>query len=331
MRQSAAATRRGLRLAAATALVVAGVTHLAPTAVAAPAGIERVGYECQATNPIINSTLEGHYQFYVTAQTDLPERVEAGASVPATDTTLSLTLARDLVDHLYTKMQVRRVRGTSRSDVVLQAVAPGGEVLETRNEKVSGLQADWVPIATGAEITIPASGTVAAVDVPDAAAGNGLIYVQMPKTFYLDSVMDPPVLGSVSDAELECVRQSDDAAARVIGTIAIGDGCSETECPLPAATGGGGNGGGDGGTGAGDGTDPEVIDPVDADDPSDVDSEYAFDDDGDGTDDGTVAAASAETTELPATGSSFGPALAVLLAALVALRLGLAVRLRRHH
>lgn len=324
MRQSAAAARRGLRFAIATALVGAGITQLAPAASAAPAGVERVGYECQATNPIINSTLEGHYQFYVTAETDLPDSVQAGATVPATDTTLTLILSRDLVDHLYTKMEVRRVRGTSRSDVVLQAVAPGGEVLETRNEPVSGLQADWVQIQTGAELTIPAAGTVAAIDVPSTAE-NGLIYVQMPQTFYLDSVMDPPVLGSVSEAELECVRQSDNAAARVIGTIPIGAGCTAVECPLPPASGGGGGGGGGGGTG--DGEDPEVIEPVTPDEETAVDDVYAWDDET--SDDTSVAAASAETTALPATGSSFGPILGAALAVLVALRIGLAVRLRR--
>lgn len=326
MRQSAAAARRGLRFAIATALVGAGVTQVAPAASAAPAGVERVGYECQATNPIINSTLEGHYQFYVTAETDLPDSVQAGATVPATDTTLSLILSRDLVDHLYTKMEVRRVRGTSRSDVVLQAVAPGGEVLETRNEPVSGLQADWVQIRTGAELTIPAAGTVAAIDVPSTAE-NGLIYVQMPQTFFLDSVMDPPVLGSVSEAELKCVRQSDNAAARVIGTIPIGAGCTAVECPLPPAEDDGGGGGGGGG-GTGDGEDPEVIEPVTPDEETAVDDDYAFDENGSG-DDAAVASASAETTALPATGSSFGPLLGAALAVLVALRIGLAVRLRR--
>ncbi|MET0467846.1 MAG: DUF6801 domain-containing protein [Aeromicrobium sp.] len=330
MRQSAAAARRGLRFAVATALVAAGVTHLAPAASAAPAGIDRVGYECQATNPVVNATLEGHYQFYVTARADLPDRVEAGSAVPATATELSLTLSRDLVDHLYTTMKVRRVKGSARSKVDLQAVAPGGEVSATLNPDVSGLVVpDWVQVTPGAEITIVANGTVPEVTVPASAGPNGLVYVQMPKKFYLDSEMDPPVLGSVSEAELECVRQDDSASARVIGTIAIGDGCSESECPLPAGSQGPTDPGED--PGAGDGTDPEVIDPVTTDDPTAVDSEYAFDDDDDSADDGTVAAGSAETTELPATGSSFGPALAALLAALVALRIGLAVRLRRNH
>lgn len=321
MRMLADARRRGLQLAITGAVVAAGVS-MPTTAHAAPAGIDRVGYECQATNPVVNATLEGNYQFYVTARTDLPERVEAGQTVPATDTTLTLTLSEPLVTHLYNKMSVRRVKGSSRSDVTLQAVFPGGEV-ENLSEPVNGLVVpDWVEISPGSEVDIAANGTVDAVAVPDNAP-NGLIYVQMPKVFFLDSHMDPPVLGSVAETELRCERQSDAADARVIGTIAIGDGCPESDCPLadedPGQPGGGGGGGG-----GEAGTEPDVIDPTVPDPETAIsDSDYGWDDGESG------GAVSARTTELPATGSGLGAGLGALFAALVAVRVALAVRTRR--
>lgn len=327
MRLSAFAVRRGINVAFATAIVSAGVTMTAPAANAAPAKIDRVSYKCVATNPIIESTLEGQDQFYVTAETNLPDSVAPGSTVPPTSTKLSLTLSKGLVNQLYGPMKVRRVKGSSRSNVEIQAVAPGGEVIDERSEKVAGLVVpDWVGITQGAEVTIEANGDVAAIDVPDVEAGNGLIYVQMPKTFFLDSQMDPKVLGSVGEAELECVRELDTAAARVIGTIPIGAGCSESECPLPAASGGEGPGGGETGGGDGSGTDPDVIDPVIPADETPID-EYDPDvSDGNAESDGGV---SSETTELPATGSAIGLGLAGLFAALATLRAGMAVRSRR--
>lgn len=332
MRLSAPA-RRGLRGVAAGAVVAAGIVLLPATAQAAEAGIDRVGYECIPSNPLIKSALEKHYQFYVSAKTDLTERVDAGTTVPQTSTKLSLTLSKDLVDHLYNSaMKVRKVKGSSRSDVVLQAVGPGGTLIEERSEKVSGLVVpNWVNLTPGSEVTIDANGTVAEVAVPASDQNKGLIYVQMPKSFFLDSEMDPPVLGSIKEAELKCTRQSDDASARVIGTIDIGDGCSESECPLPKATGGNPGGGDDDDDGSGPATDPEVIDPVIPDDETDIsDSGYTWEDtDGDGVADTQVRSTSAETTSLPATGSPFAAGLAGLFGALVAIRLALAVRARR--
>lgn len=335
MRLSASAARRGINVAFATAIVSAGVTMTAPAAQAATAQIERVGYECQATDTLINSTLEKNYQYYVTAETNLPDKVEPGTQVPATSTSLDLTLSTSLVNQLYNKMGVTRVWGTSTSDVFLQAVAPGGEVITELSKPVKGLKADKPAnenVVPGAEVTIPAQGTVDAIDVPDAPDGNGLIYVQMPKTFMLDSRVDPPVLGGVSEVELKCVRQDDSAAARVIGTIPIGAGCDESECPLPAAAGGGGggNGGGNGGGGTGDGggtgTDPDVIDPGAPAEETPIEEYDPEVSDGSLSDDGDV---SSETTELPATGSALGLGLAGLLAALATLRVGIAVRSRR--
>src|SRR5690606_410399 len=127
MRMPADAARRGVRLALASAVVAAGATFLAPAAQAASVRVERVEYECQALNKVVNSSLQGHYQFFVTAETTLPDVVQAGSTVPATSTTLTLTLSAPLVTHLHdSAMAVERVKGTSTSDVWLQAVFPDG-------------------------------------------------------------------------------------------------------------------------------------------------------------------------------------------------------------
>ena len=98
---------------------------------------------------------------------------------------------------------------------------------------------------------------------------------------------------------------------------------------VPPGTGGTAGGGGTGGGGGGPATDPPVIDPVVPDSETDVsDSGYEWEDtDGDGVPDSP--ATSAETTSLPDTGSPFAAALTWLFAALVAVRLALAVRARR--
>lgn len=328
MRLSAFAVRRGISVAFATGIAAAGVTMIAPTASAADVSIDRVSYKCEATHPIIASSLEGQDQFYVRAETTLPDRVEPGTEVPPTSTKLSLTLSKGLVNQLSGPMKVQRVKGSSTSDVVLQAVVPGGDVIDDRREAVNGLVVpNWVDITPNTEVTIVANGTVDKIAVPDVEPGNGLIYVQMPKTFQLKSEMDPPVLGSVASADLECTRELDTAAARVIGTIPIGDGCSETDCPLPkVSTDVDPNEPGDS---DGDGTDPDVITSVDPDDQTPVDPydpDYGVDDNSESNDSGDV---SSETTELPATGSSLGLVMAGLFAALAALRVGMAVRSRR--
>ncbi len=327
---------RGLRIAAAGALVAAGTVMLSAPAEAVPAKIERVGYTCKATNAVINTSLQGPQQFYVTAETDLPASVSPGDTVPATDTTLTLYLPPKLVNRLMGPMKVTDVKGASTTNVDLQAVAPGGDVIETINAPVKGpngepgpLVKDWVKLVADSEVSIVARGKVDAISVPSAPSGNGLIYVQMPAEFMLHSEMQPPVLDSISEADLRCTRDEATAAARVIGTIKIGAGCSESECPLPAANAAPGNGGGNGGGGGGPATDPPVIDPVVPDAETDVsDSGYEWEDtDGDGVPDSP--ATSAETTSLPDTGSPFAAALAGLFAALVAVRLALAVRARR--
>jgi len=329
---------RGLRIVASGALVAAGTVLLAAPADAAPARLERVGYTCKATNSVINTSLQGPQQFYVTADTDLPASVTPGSTVPATDTTLTLFLPPKLVNRLTGAMKVTDVKGSSTTNVDLQAVAPGGDVIKTVNAPVKGpdgepgpLVKDWVKLVPDTEISIVARGKVDAIPVPEAPEGNGLIYVQMPKEFTLHSEMTPPVIDTIDKADLRCTRDKDTADARVIGTIKIGAGCSEADCPLPAASGGGGNPTPTDGP-AGPGTDPEVIDPVIPDDPTDVsDSGYEWEDtDGDGVPDSpSSTATSAETTSLPDTGSPVATALAGLFAALVAVRLALAVRGRR--
>lgn len=337
--------RRGLRLAVASAVVGGGAIAFSAPAQAVPASIERVPYVCKALNSTIDLSLQGPKQFYVTSQTDLPASVEAGATVPATETSLTLALSTALVDRLYGPMKVRRVKGSSTTKVDLQAVAPGGELVETMSPDVKGpngepgpLVNDWVDLTEGSEVSIVARGRVDAVDVPQAADGNGLIYVQMPLSFTLHSEMDPPVVGSISKADLRCTRGVLNSAGdgvvpdkeqRIIGTIAVGAGCSQTECP-PPPVGSGTETPEDPDVPDGSGTDPEVIDPVNPDDPTDVsDSGYTWEDsDGDGVAD-TTTSVSAETTELPATGSPFAAGLAALFGLLVAIRLALAVRERR--
>ncbi|HPU14407.1 MAG TPA: hypothetical protein PLQ19_11525, partial [Aeromicrobium sp.] len=229
--------QRGLRLAAVVGLLAVGVQLIGVTpASAQDASISRVGYTCKATNPTINQSLQGPQQFYVTAKTTLPTKVTAGSTVPATESELTLFMPPKLVNRMMKNMKVERVKGSSTSDVILQAVGVGGKQIERRAEPVRDLEVkNWVPLVADSEISIVANGNVGAVSVPSAPQGNGLIYVQMPKAFVLHSVMDPPVLDSISEADLNCTRDEDTRAARVIGTIPIGDGCSESECPLPAS------------------------------------------------------------------------------------------------
>lgn len=337
--------RRGLRCAAAGAVVAAGAVSLSSPASAAPAKVDRVPYTCTATNSTIDLSLDGSQQFYVTAETDLPTTVQSGETVPATDTTLTLDLSVKLVNRLMGPMKVTDVKGGSSTKVDLTAVAPGGDVIKAIHETVTGpngesgpLVKDWVKLVKDQEVSIVAQGKVGAIPVPEAPAANGLIYVQTPKSFTLHSEMSPPVIGSIAKADLECKHgtlsgttfTAGAGAERVIGTIPIGAGCSQTDCPVPADTNTDGPGT-DPGTGSGDGTDPEVIDPVNPDDPTDVsDSGYTWEDtDGDGVADTQTTSTSAETTELPATGSPVAAGLAALLAALVAVRLALAIRTRR--
>lgn len=351
MRISAHA-RRGLRLAVASAVVGASAVHLAAPAQAAPASIDRVPYVCKALNNTIDLSLQGPKQFYVTSETDLPASVAPGDTVPATATTLKLALSVPLVDRLHGPMKVRKVKGASTTKVDLQAVAPGGKLIETMSPDVKGpngekgpLVNDWVNLTPGSEVEITARGVVDPVTVPQSEETNGLIYVQMPLTFTLHSEMDPPVVGSISKADLKCTRGVLNAGGtdvvadkeqRIIGTIKVGTGCSEADCPPPpvgSGTGGGGGGGGgdDDDVTPGSGQDPDVIDPPNYDNETDIsDSGYNWEDDDDsngGSD--TVTGVSDTTTELPATGSPFAAGLAGLFGVLLALRLALAVRARR--
>ncbi|MTB89686.1 hypothetical protein H9L21_14080 [Aeromicrobium senzhongii] len=330
MRKSASAVRRGLRFTIATGVVAAGLVQLAPTATAADAKVERVGYTCKATNSVINTSLQGPQQFYVTAETTLPESVQPGETVAATKAKLTLFLPPKLVNRLYGPMKVRQVKGGSTSDTILQAVAPGAGLLETRKEPVRNLVVkNWVDLRPDQEVAIVAEGDVSAVPVPQVDGGNGLIYVQMPPQFVLHSEMNPPVIGAIDKADLNCIRDKSDAASRVIGTIKIGAGCSETECPLPAADANPTNPGGDGDTpGDGSGTDPEVIEPGE---PVPVTQIDGYNDDNYGVSpaDAASGGGSYRTTELPATGSPFGPGLLGVFGALVLARIALVLRSRR--
>ncbi|MFS0883713.1 DUF6801 domain-containing protein [Aeromicrobium sp. 179-A 4D2 NHS] len=342
-----APVRRGLRGLAAGTVVAAGIVSLPAAASAAPAKVERVPYACTATNTTIDLSLDGTQQFYVTAETNLPDRVQPGDTVPATDTTLTLDLSVKLVNRLMGPMKVTDVKGSSTTNVDLKGVAPGGEV-KTINQQVKGpngepgpLVKDWVKLVKDQEVSMVAKGKVDAVPVPEVPDGNGLIYVQTPQSFVLHSEMTPKVVGSIGEADLECVHgtvqagntvKEGDPAERVIGTIALGAGCSETDCPLPADSGTGGPGPTDPGSGDGSGTDPEVIDPVVPDDETVIsDSGYTWEDtDGDGVADTQVpTSTSAETTSLPATGSPVAAGFAGLFGILLAARLALGARARR--
>ncbi|WP_313408494.1 DUF6801 domain-containing protein [Aeromicrobium sp.] len=345
MRPSAS-VRRALRFAVASAVVGASAVHLSAPAQAAPASIDRVPYVCKALNNTIDLSLQGPKQFYVTSETDLPASVQPGDTVPATETTLTLALSTPLVDRLYGPMKVRKVKGSSTTKVDLQAVAPGGELIETMSPVVKGpngepgpLVNDWVNLTPGQEVSIVADGVVDPVTVPQSDQTTGLIYVQMPLTFMLHSEMDPPVVGSIAKADLKCTRGVLNSAGtevvadkehRIIGTIAVGAGCSQTECPPPpVGSGDDTGGGGDDDLPPGSGTDPEVIDPVNPDDETDIDdSGYDWDEDGSDSD-GNTTGVSDETTELPATGSPFAAGLAGLFGVLLAVRLALGVRARR--
>lgn len=323
----------GTPLALVGALVAAGAVQLAvaPTATAASATISRVKYTCTAEDPTISLSLGGPRTFYVTATTDLPAKVNAGDSIPPTKTDLTLILPTDLVNRMYDKMKVRKVKGTSTSDVVLQAVAPGGSVIQTLTPPVTGLKVEnWVPLVPDTEVAIAANGSVAAQSVPSDAT-NGLIYVEMPLKFVLDSEMDPPVVGAIDKARLNCERPKDPSGAtRVIGTIAIGDGCSTSDCPVPAEVGSSTTTPTTPPTsGAGDGTDPAVIDPVvpDGETPIDNGVDYGVDSNS-ASGPGTTTTVTA-TTELPATGSPVGLWLLTLVGTLAAARVALVVRARR--
>ncbi|MCL3838390.1 DUF6801 domain-containing protein [Aeromicrobium duanguangcaii] len=330
MRTSASAVRGGLRFTIAAGVVAAGLVQLAPAATAADAKVERVGYTCKAENAVINTSLQGPQQFYVTAETTLPESVQPGQTVAATKAKLTLFLPPKLVNRLYGPMKVRQVKGGSVSDTILQAVAPGVGLVETRNEPVRNLLVkNWVDLKPDQEVAIVAEGDVSAVPVPQVDGGNGLIYVQMPPSFVLNSEMTPPVIDAIDKADLNCIRDKSDAASRVIGTIKIGAGCSEAECPLPAAD-APPRDGGDGGTpGDGSGTDPDVIEPGA---PAPVTAIDGYNDDNYGVSPADAARAgnaSYRTTELPATGSPFGPVLIGAFGALALARIALVIRSRR--
>lgn len=332
MRISDAVVRRGSALLVTTALASAGAqVVLAPAASAADARVERVGYTCQATNSIIDASLQGPQQFYVTAQTTLPDSVASGDTVPETRAELTLFLPVKLVNRLMDAMKVTDVKGSSTSDVVIEGVAPGGEVVDTMNVPVNDLLApDWVPLTHGKEVPIPVAGTVEPIKVPELPDGNGLIYVEMPPSFVLHSEMQPPVLGSIDKADLNCKRDKFTRDARVIGTIAVGDGCDESECPLPNA-GAGVTDPGDGGDGGGStgGEDPPVIDPP-ANAPGDNGSGGSGGNgSGDGSGGGDSDTSPYTTTELPSTGSPVGLGLIGLLALVAVGRLALVVRNRR--
>jgi len=296
--------------------------------------ITRVGYTCKATNPTINQSLQGPQQFYVTAKTTLPNKVTAGSTVPATDSELTLFMPPKLVNRMMKNMKVERVKGSSTSDVILQAVGVGGKQIDRRVEPVKDLIVkNWVPLVADSEVSIVANGKVGAVSVPSAPNGDGLIYVQMPPTFVLHSVMDPPVLDSIAEADLNCTRDSNARDARVIGTIPIGNGCSEASCPLPASdtdepsTTPTQNPGG--------GTDPDFIDPTNPDANTVIVDGPEYGVSAEGLSSGSVTtgqdvdSVNYQTSELPATGSSLGAGILGLLGALAVLRVALYVRSHR--
>ncbi|MGH1563652.1 DUF6801 domain-containing protein [Mumia sp. DW29H23] len=331
MRVSAAAARRGLGLVATAGLVSGGMLVLAPVAAAEQsAEINQVGYTCESDNAIINTSLGGPQQFLVNARTTLPDSVQPGETIAQTAAELDLILPAKLVDRIRDVMEVTKVGGAATSTVLLQGVAPGGEVVGTLEPQVRGLSSPMVAVPASGQLLIPAAGTVDEVVVPDLPEGSsGLIYVQMPKTFTLQAKLDPPVLGAISETELTCERNKDTADARVIGTIPVGDGCEESECPLPTAGGtpggGGSNNGGGGSTG---GEDPPVIDPPTA-NATDGSGGSGSGGSGDDDDDDDSDVAPYTTTALPATGSPVGVGLIALLGVAAAGRIALAVRTRR--
>lgn len=239
MGDSAVFVRRMLGMVVAGGLVVALAQSLAASpATAGEVTISGVTYTCTAKNSVIDQSLGGPQQMIVEARTTLPDTVTSGSTVPATTAQLKLTLPVALVNQLYGPMEVRRVKGEANSDVVVSGVAPGGQVVQTLNRPVNNLKVDdWVTLQQGSPVTIVANGNVDAIPVPQ-FSGNGLIYVTMPKTFLLRPLLDPPVIGRIGDTigegDMDCVRNEDTSAARVIGTIPVGAGCSQSDCALPS-------------------------------------------------------------------------------------------------
>ncbi|KHL16340.1 hypothetical protein CLV56_2541 [Mumia flava] len=331
--------RRGLGLTAAAGLAVAGLqVSVAAPASAAAASINQVSYTCTAEHFAVDAAMGGPREFLVNARTTLPDTVASGDTIPQTRAELDLVMPAPLVDRVRDDMEVDRVAGTASSTVFIQGVAVGGEVVGELQPQVVGLESDWTTLPNSGSHTIPAAGTVEAITVPDLPDGNGLIYVQMPKRFVLDALLDPPVLGTVGTpsvpAVLNCVRNSDEPADRIIGTIAVGEGCTQIECPLgeePDDGGNGGNGGGgdNGGNGGGGSDEEPPYDPYNPEDPNNPEgADYSNDGDG-GSGGDSSDVASYTTTALPATGSPLGLGLIAVLAAAVVGRVALGIRNRR--
>ena len=340
-----AAVRRGIGFTATATLAAGGVLVVAaPVASAAQASISNVGYTCKADNVLIDQTIGGPQQFKVDASAPLPDTLTSGATIPVTSTNIDLILPPELVKNIRERMQVTRVAGTASSKVVIQGVSKeSGALVEELTPDVIGLRSGGVNVPASGSVKIEATGTVEAINVPEFPAGDGLVYVSLPATFTLNALLDPPVLNQGTEAnpaKITCKRNENSRASRVIGTIPVGNGCSETECPLPAegsaSNPGGGDGGGNGGGGnnggGGSGEDPSA--PGTNTNSPDGNGGNGNGGNGNGGNgngnggDGSGVAPTA-TTSLPATGSPIGLGLIALLGLAAAGRLALAVRTRR--
>lgn len=319
--------------------------------------ITGVGYYCKATNAVIDQTIGGPQTFLINARATVPTSVAPGDTIPPEQASLDLTMPELLMNKIRSLpaptegSSVKTIGGSATSTVELEAVTSGGQVAGTLNPTVNGLSSTPQDVPASGPMTISnVTGTVQSVTVPSALPADDLVYVELPLNFELHAQLDPPILGSISSTDLDCWRLQDTAAQRVLGTITVGNGCSTTDCPLPAVdrskvpswvpAPSGGSGPSSGPSTApttGPSTAPVIpVQPVDPVQP--VTAPHTT---GTGTNPGTGSHHSGTgvndpattdvgaTTELPDTGSPIAPWLFVVLGVAVLARVVLLVRQRR--
>jgi hypothetical protein len=229
----------------ATALAIAGLgLALSPTAAEAAGGTQNisitgVGYTCKSTNPVVNQSVGGPKTFLVNARSSVPTSVTGGESVPSTAATLDLIMPSTLVAILHALPTVptggiATVGGSATASVLFEGVTAAGAA-GSMSVPVNNLAAPAQPLPATGDMTIAdVAGTVSAFTAPTLPAADGSIYVELPLYFQIHALLDPKVLGSIGETDLDCYRLQDTAAQRVIGTIDVGAGCSLSTCPLPA-------------------------------------------------------------------------------------------------
>jgi hypothetical protein len=205
-------TRRFAAFTAATlaagALSIAVLGGSAAEAVTGTVTIDKsFTYDCDvyitvpdATDPqYMGPQLVGNFPVGVRAQSSVPAALYAGHDVPATPATITLTID----DNLWNATRFMTgggdpsqastsLNGSSSDSTIGFTVAGVSQSVGIDNLKVMGAP---IPVAkqpdTGVPVTpwtIPTSGTVRAIPVPAAAAGQGAT-LQMPKKFTADALL----------------------------------------------------------------------------------------------------------------------------------------------